>query len=413
LWRWAREFTVRTSLPVGCLFACGRRDQTLTCDCREKLFDVFFFLKNYMRWRSYRVVDVSNSLFRFYKSHRALLRHLASKMEPILPQLWAQIRDLYPEPGSDAFKLFGPNCGFIVDSFPIRICRPRSRLLRRATYNGKYKHHVLKVTVAVSFSGVPLFWSLNVGAPSDSYVWNHYLPPGLAADEYGISDKAYVAAHHLECHFKKPRGRELTPYEQSFNTVLSFFRSTVEHSIASLKAFEIIGGRFRGRLSNEQPIRDALTVIMTSVALRILKSPLKDLTADSLLPDSVAAAVSAAVRAERTLVLGGGGRRRVYGFPVGTVHDIVVSADGSARGAGPEPSDDGVDSGLRATDFQDNERVWVWWWGLMWDAVIQRRALTRGTLAVRWNYNHRVTSGYHPKLVFPVDRRGMMSKPTN
>jgi len=140
--------------------------------------------------------------------------------------------------------------------------------------------------------------------------------------------------------------------------------------------------------------------ISTVMAMRILKSPLKN-CAVSLVPHLVAAAIPAFLDEEKKEAREH--RETVHGFSIGTLFDIVVSEDGSAKGHGAEPSNAAVNSGKSATDFAARQPVWVWWWGFLWRATIQHLAPTRNRVAVRWEYNHSVTCGYLARLVFPRD----------
>lgn len=49
-------------------------------------------------------------------------------------------------------------CFLIIDSFPIRIPRPRSNKYQKAVYSGKYKYHCLKYEVAVRVRDGIICW---------------------------------------------------------------------------------------------------------------------------------------------------------------------------------------------------------------------------------------------------------------
>jgi hypothetical protein len=74
------------------------------------------------------------------------------------------------------------------------------------------------------------------------------LPPGATV----IQDKAFEGYNVPgACHYqpqKKPRGGELSPLQQTLNTVISGVRIVVEHVIAGLKRCRIVKDIFRNTL---------------------------------------------------------------------------------------------------------------------------------------------------------------------
>ncbi len=328
---------------------------------------------------------------------------MASRMRPFLHALWANRKDLYPSPDSDVCQLLGDKTWFIVDVFPIRLNRPKDSIIRKGCWHGKYAGPVLNVSAAVSMSGVPVYFTVHNGSPGDVYIWNNNQPVDLEPDESGLADKAYIGGDHLLVPFKDLGSRPLTEYERAWNKVLSFYRSTVEHAFALIKSFFILSSKYRGHIFQDHGfIEDVLTIIMTVVAMHVLESPLKDISVHSLLPNCIAAAIPAAVAAERAAILNGERRQHINGRPIGTIHDIVVE-DGVARGLGPEPNDAAIDSGHTIEDFAKGDRVLVWWWGLYWTARVHYVATRSRTLSIRWDYDHSVTNAYAPRLVFGLD----------
>lgn len=366
---------------------------------RRDLFLVYFFLKTYPTFRVFRALFGKKSRRTFDVAIKRKIQYLGAQMASFLPDLWSQREKFYPPEDSDVARIFGPKCFFVVDVFPVRIRRPKDSKMQRATYHGKYRHNVLKISMAVSMSGVPLYWTSHVGAPSDSHIWNNNLPE-LEPDETGIADKAYQSAAHLFSAFKEYAGRPLDEYEKAFNIVLAWFRSTVEHCFSHIKNFAILGGKYRGQLKKDGGFLDhCLCIIATTVALRTLKNPLKSM--ESIVPGAVAAAIPREIAEEKKALLEGRGREFVEGKPIGTPFDLTV-VDGAVRGIGEEPSNRGIDSGCTIADFKAGDRVLIWWWNLYWRGKVQYVAKTTNTLNVRWDYDNQVTTGYLPRLVFPL-----------
>lgn len=127
---------------------------------------------------------------------------------------------------------------------------------------------------------------------------------------------------------------------------LSWFRAGVEHCIAQLKKFAIVGGRFRGRLDADggKFLHAVLSVICGLVVLQVRASPLR--THIPLLGPEELEVVE-----EKAAELGVQ-REVIAGHPIGSHRDIFLGEDGSIRGPGPEPSSAHIDSRCRSRDFR-------------------------------------------------------------
>ena len=75
---------------------------------------------------------------------------------------------------------------------------------------------------------------------------------------------------------KKKRGELLSRTEKKYNKKLSKERVIVEHSIARLKKFEVIGNEFRNRLNGYD---DAFSIVSGLVNFRLMRQEGFDLTA--------------------------------------------------------------------------------------------------------------------------------------
>jgi hypothetical protein len=182
-----------------------------------------------------------------------------------------------------------------------------------------------------------------------------------------------------------------------------FHRAVVEHTFAQLKRFEILGGKFRGRLGTERGVQrlgDALTVISGIIALQVERSPLRN-EEEPLLPagDMAALDAAAAAGAAADLLVP---RPMRHGFPLGDTDLDLIREGGELRGRGPQPSDAAVDSGNAFADFQPRARVWVWWWGSLWRATVVRLQLRAQTLVVRFDASGQSASDYPPRLLWPL-----------
>jgi len=163
--------------------------------------------------------------------------------------------------------------------------------------------------------------------------------------------------------------------------------------------------RYRGRLPQDVDfLQGIVDVCINTVALQILKSPLRDLQSPSLLS-------SAAIAAEADKVVNAGPiqdeaffiREFKYGLPLGDPReDMRVLPSGEVTGQGDEPSSENINSGYSILDFTPKMKVLAWWWGYWWKATVQNVRHSAGTLDVRWQHGHKVTSGFLPQYVHPI-----------
>jgi hypothetical protein len=76
--------------------------------------------------------------------------------------------------------------------------------------------------------------------------------------------------------FKKARNSVLTQEQKDFNSMLSWYHATVEHLIAFIKHWRILGGRFRGKpFSQSSFLADVVAVLINFAAFHIRRIPLR------------------------------------------------------------------------------------------------------------------------------------------
>lgn len=200
-----------------------------------------------------------------------------------------------------------------IDSFPIRICRPKDSLWQRANYNGKFKTHTVKVQCVTNHAGSIIWYSgPHAGVRNDYELLTSHTPP-LGEGEKLLGDKGYCGesmSHLIITPIKNKKGHALTQEAIEFNITHSRYgtttersccsyceygaccvlcsrcamcachslfrrcRVTVEHSFAFLKRFRILSGVYRGRLrSDETLLHDALNIIIHVCSYRTKMSP--------------------------------------------------------------------------------------------------------------------------------------------
>ncbi len=138
---------------------------------------------------------------------------------------------------------------------------------------------LLQFQVAVDHSGgVVWFTGPHIGSRHDSRLFEQNAPPQSRGEQW-LADLAYVKMHRLGrciCPVKRKPGRVLTENQQAFNTLHSWYRSTVEHTIGYIKRFNIIGGLYRGKVWRDCSfLYHACVVIMNCVSLHVSENPLR------------------------------------------------------------------------------------------------------------------------------------------
>lgn len=367
---------------------------------RDRLWHLFLHFKLYPRFRQTSTIEGVPLITAFDRLERDTAA-LARSMGRIIGASWSQRHQIHQRP-RDVDAAFGPDILGSLDTMPVYINRPACPILRRATYSGKYKECVLKVQLACTFTGIPVFMSgPHLGASADITIlrqnfpyaigarlpqscgWLSFVGPRASGDRW-LADKAYrsVDVDDMITPFKKPKGGELTDGQEAFNKVHSWYRATIEHVNAQMKKFSILGGTYRGRLGTaDQPrgfehLHNVLLIITCIVVEQTRRSPLKTNLSLLRLPP-------------RPLRLG---------LPLGLPEDLRF-VHGELRGPGREPSQAAVDTGCRCEDLRLGQAVLVWWWGLWWHAKIHYIRRRDQRVTIRWTRDNSVSPDYPVRLV--------------
>lgn len=324
-------------------------------------------------------------------THRKIwrcVRYLASRLRFLIDSEWEHRQECVIPP--DVVEIYGSNCIGYIDSFPIRVKRPRSQVWRRALLNKKYNGHVFKVQMITNHVGTPIWYTgPHAGVIHDKKLWDMYNPD--LGPSCLLADKGYKGADpsDLFVPYVKPPRRELDEFEAAWNTCHSWYRATVEHTFSQIKKFAILGDIYRGRLSSPSMERlgAALDLIVGLVVLQTTIVPLKN-TARSLV--------------EGVIFVDLAPREYLYGLPVGRSTDQIIGEDGIARGLGPCPDSRPINTRCTWARFKAGDRVLVWWWGLWWRATISYKRLRSETLDLKFDHEILVTKNYSPRFVRPL-----------
>lgn len=234
--------------------AGGGRKATLKTDF-DKLFFVLFYYKTYPTFRFAQIVyglDKRNIQLwvRFLAPvlFSALGYELSLKTRKKISK-WDIWLEEYPELSE-----------FIVDCTERAVQRPCDNQTQQKYYSGKKKHHTVKNQILVSPRTRRILTVSNTaeGTIHDKKLLeNDPLLLHLPENSVGLGDLGYMGTDDLNPRLKiilpqkKPPGKDLTDSQKANNKAISSIRVRVEHQFSYLKHFNILSGRFRGRLTQQ------------------------------------------------------------------------------------------------------------------------------------------------------------------
>lgn len=148
-----------------------------------------------------------------------------------------------------------PEMKAFVDATEHEIQRPKNKRKRKSHYSGKKKKHTVKTQILVNKKGIIIHKTKRrKGREHDYNIWkrtNPSVPPdvevGMDLGYQGMQKDFPDVKSRLPV--KKPRGKSLTKKQRRYNKKQRKERVIVEHTIAKIKKFNIIGTKFRNRLN--------------------------------------------------------------------------------------------------------------------------------------------------------------------
>jgi len=172
----------------------------------------------------------------------------------------------------DEVEEYFPGFKAFIDATEQDIPRPKDKAKRKSHYSGKKRRHTVKTQLTVNTDGAIIHKTNHARGRRhdyDIFKRNHpKLPkgvrPGTDLGYYGIQNDFPELNPILP--FKRKKGKELTEVQKRFNKELSKERVVVEHTIALVKKFKILGQVFRNRLRHYDLMTD---IVSGLVNLRI------------------------------------------------------------------------------------------------------------------------------------------------
>lgn len=238
-----------------------------------QLFEVFIFLKLYPTQLAQPIVF--NNIVYYRRQYHRLIKRRVLFLAAVINEVDQTWNRRFEEPNALP-HVFDRTVTGCLDSFPIHVNRPVTSNWQKLMYNGKYKGHVMKVQAICDHHGSIVWYSgPHIGSIHDIKLWNLY-GPRLSLGEKLLADKGYISSRNPELIVPYKNPSNLTDDEKSFNRVLQWYRTTIEHSFAYIKRFTILSGCYRGKITvRDCHIQAALKIIVHSNNMHTTKFPLR------------------------------------------------------------------------------------------------------------------------------------------
>lgn len=208
-------------------------------------------------------------------SHSNVLRDIRM-LEPVVRECIPIPQKMYERAKRagtpDEVEEYFPGFKAFIDATEQEIPRPKNKAKRKSHYSGKKKRHTVKTQLTVNRDGAIIHKPPHArGRRHDYDIFKQSHPelpkgvrPGTDLGYYGIQNDFPKLNPILP--FKREKGKELTEEQKKFNKEHSKERVIVEHTIARLKKFKIMGQEFRNRLRHYDLMTD---IVSGLVNLRI------------------------------------------------------------------------------------------------------------------------------------------------
>ena len=241
---WQEQRTTRNYAGQTRQRAVGAGHRGTLPTSQAKLFFVLFYFK------CYPLQEVMGVLFGLSQGQ---VSHWVGVLTPLVNAALGRELLLPARRPADLEKLLAevPDLRLLIlDGSERPIRRPKNKQARKDDYSGKKKAHRKKNLLLTSHERrVVYLGPTSAGSVHDKKLADESglrLPPdALALQDSGFQGYAAVGGRTLQP-TKKPRGRELYPWQKAINKLLSQVRVGVEHAISGVKRCRIVADTFRG-----------------------------------------------------------------------------------------------------------------------------------------------------------------------
>ncbi|CAF1634522.1 unnamed protein product, partial [Didymodactylos carnosus] len=169
----------------------------------------------------------------------------------------------------------------VVDILHSSIPEPYDSTQRKAYYHAKSsRNYALKVQVACDFHYRIVHVSEcykgsvhDITVLRDSGLLEH-----VNDSVQIIADKGYIGEEYVVTPRKKPRGRELSDEDKSFNRDINSARAAIENINQRLKTYAILGSVYRGAIDDFHKITKIVQVVSALCNMNLNKHPIRKYT---------------------------------------------------------------------------------------------------------------------------------------
>lgn len=219
-------------------------------ELKERLIMLLLYYRLYMTYA------LSGFLFDLHES--SVCRDI-TRLEPLLSRCMPLPEKVHRETKRigmvEELLRYYPEMKAFLDATEQQIPRPKNKRKRKSHYSGKKKKHTVKTQILVNRGGLITHKSgYRRGRIHDYELWKR-THPSIPPDVEVGADSGYqgIRKDFPEMKSRIPKKssklKPLTRLEKKRNKDLSRDRVVVEHAIARVKKFNIIGQTFRNRLS--------------------------------------------------------------------------------------------------------------------------------------------------------------------
>jgi hypothetical protein len=374
-----------------------------------KLYQLLLYYKLYPTKRQFQLLF--GPAGKHYSRFQGRLLSYAQYLSGTLNELTGPWTDRH-SPDNRLPHLFNHRVTGCIDSFPIYVTRPTDADWQYALYNGKYKGHVLKVTLICDHHGTPIWYSgPDIGTTHDKTLYMKH-PPPITDIEQLLGDKGYQGVGpSVIVPFKKRRGEiRLTADRRAFNIVHRWYRATVEHTIGYIKRFRILNGLYRGQLKHSlNEIRHALNIIIHISALYLVAHPLR--THYPLLHDDsdIDSDTDSDTDSDSNILF----NEDNESISISSNSVILDNGDGSEAMSDIDLSEHKYDNslydpaiwnpsdgtGMNARNFKRSQQVWIWWSGEWWRGSVTHVNLVTDRVNVKLYLSEEILRDLLPKHI--------------
>lgn len=174
-----------------------------------------------------------------------LAQYLSNKLN-LIQYFWSQRFS----PDNMIPHLFGTMVTGVLDTSGMTSNKSVLHPVKKRSYNGKYKEHVMKLQIVTDLLGRVIWFSgPHPGSDHDTVIWKHANPiSAMHPLETFLADKAYIGQQNITGQFKKSKNNPLTEFKNCWNCIHGYFRVTVEHSIGFARVFGYLRQKHRGHI---------------------------------------------------------------------------------------------------------------------------------------------------------------------